>query len=62
MQQLKLIGIRDVCDRTHRSRAWIYSAIQRGDFPKQVSLGGRAVAWPEHEVNDWIAQKISERS
>lgn len=62
MDHLRLIGLREVCDRTNRSKAWVYASIQRGEFPKQVPLGGRAVAWVEREVNDWIAQKISGRS
>lgn len=31
----------------------IYAMIEAGDFPAQVSLGGRAVAWVRHEVEGW---------
>lgn len=33
-----------------RSRSTHYCDIQQGLFPRPVSLGARAVGWPEHEV------------
>jgi prophage regulatory protein len=30
-------------------------------FPRPVSLGSRAVAWIESEVQDWILERIEER-
>ncbi|WP_083455421.1 AlpA family phage regulatory protein [Sphingopyxis sp. 113P3] len=29
-----------------------------GKFPKPVQLGGYAVAWPENEVENWIADRL----
>ncbi|KAB1507405.1 AlpA family phage regulatory protein [Photobacterium damselae subsp. damselae] len=31
-------------------------------FPKTVDLGGRAVAWVESEIHEWIAAKIAARA
>ena len=28
-----------------RKKSWLYSAIQRGEFPAPFSLGGGRVAW-----------------
>ncbi len=28
-------------------------------FPKSVSLGDRAVAWVESEVQEWILERVS---
>ena len=36
-----------------RSRAWIYRAIQSGDFPKPVRLGLRAVGWRDSDIRAW---------
>ena len=31
--------------RVGLSRAWIYSAMEKGEFPRPVKIGRRAVAW-----------------
>lgn len=57
----KLIRLKDVIDCTGLARSTIYKYIDDGMFPKAVSLGGRAVAWVESEVQDWILEKIEKR-
>ncbi len=32
-----------------------------GEFPKSISLGDRAVAWVESEVDDWMENILMER-
>lgn len=44
--------------RTGLSRSIIYKRISEGTFPRQVSLGDRAVGWIEQEIDDWIASRI----
>jgi prophage regulatory protein len=44
--------------RTGLSRSTVYLRISQGNFPKPVSLGGRAVGWVEAEINDWLNQQI----
>ncbi len=44
--------------RTGLSRSTIYLRISEGRFPKPVSLGARAVGWPEHEVDTINAARI----
>jgi len=39
-----------VKESTGLSRSTIYLRIEQGVFTKPVSLGGRAVGWPAHEV------------
>lgn len=58
---MKLIKIKEVMNVTTLSRASIYKYMNLGRFPRHVSLGGRAVAWVEEEVEDWVAQRVSER-
>lgn len=38
----------------------LYAQIKAGRFPRSLSLGGRAVAWRESEVENWIAERIAE--
>ena len=35
--------------------------MQNGQFPKPVRIGGRAVAWPEAEVEAWLNARLAER-
>ena len=44
--------------RTGLSRSTIYLRISEGTFPKPVSLGARAVGWPESEIEAWVTQRI----
>lgn len=45
---------------TSLSTSEIYRRIEAGTFPAQVKLGTKAVAWLEHEINDWIRQKVDQ--
>ncbi len=50
----------DVETLTGLSRAWIYAAMARGEFPRPLRIGKRAVAWPRSVVDAWIeAQKAA---
>ncbi|PHM50985.1 helix-turn-helix transcriptional regulator [Xenorhabdus sp. KK7.4] len=55
-----LIRLPEVQRRTGYSKAWIYKLISDGEFPKQVKIGPRSVAFIEAEIDDWIAQRITE--
>jgi prophage regulatory protein len=35
--------------------------MDEGSFPKSVSLGDRAVAWVDTEVEDWMEACLGER-
>lgn len=58
---MNLLKLPAVCQKVGLSKARIYAGIAAGTFPKPVALGERAVAWPEHEVDDWIQARIAER-
>lgn len=47
--------------RTGLSRSTIYLLMQNGQFPKAVRIGGRAVAWPEAEIEAWLNARLAER-
>ena len=57
----KLIRFPEVIERTSKSRAAIYAAMNRGRFPKTVKLGRKSVAFLEHEIDAWIAEHIAQR-
>ena len=45
--------------RTGLSRSTIYLLISEGCFPKPVSLGARAVGWPDSEVDALNVARIA---
>jgi|HubBroStandDraft_1064217.scaffolds.fasta_scaffold48939_2 prophage regulatory protein len=56
-----ILRLTDVLRRTGLSRSTLYNRIAKGEFPHQVSLGGRAIGWIKGEVEDWINDRISLR-
>jgi len=54
----RMMRLPEVLAITGLSRSTIYFRIAEGTFPKQVSLGGRAVAWLENEIQDWLQHQI----
>ena len=51
----------EVLRRTGLSRSTIYEMISRGDFPRQIKLGRRAIGWAADEVIEWINEKATGR-
>ncbi|ULH06433.1 helix-turn-helix transcriptional regulator [Alcaligenes faecalis] len=45
----------DIIRITALSRSSIYRRIATGDFPPQVSLGGRAKGWRREDLQAWIS-------
>jgi prophage regulatory protein len=43
-----------VIELTGLSRSTIYLRIANGEFPRQISLGGRAIGWRETDVHRWL--------
>ena len=48
----------EVLQQTGLSRSTIYEMISRGEFPRQVKLGRRAVGWNATDVEEWIHSKV----
>lgn len=60
-QHVRLIRLREVLAKTGLSRSAVYAAIQAGTFPAPIPIlpGGRSTAWPEHEVDTWLRERIA---
>lgn len=54
----RLLNIKEVIDRVKLSKATIYNRIAAGEFPRQISLGGKRVAWLESEIDGWISEQV----
>jgi prophage regulatory protein len=56
----KLLRLTAVKELTGLSRSSIYA---HPDFPRPVKIGGggRAVAWVENEIHEWVNARIHQR-
>jgi prophage regulatory protein len=54
---LKLIGIRMVCELTSLSRATIYRLVVDERFPRALKISANRIAWREQAVLDWLASR-----
>lgn len=52
-----ILRIEEVLHRTGLKRTMLYDLIEKEKFPKQFSLGARAVGWYEDEVENWIRNR-----
>ncbi len=59
MTHKRIIRLREVIRRVGLCRSSIYQYIRAGRFPRQVTLGGRAVGWIELEIDQWIDERPS---
>jgi len=55
-----ILRLPSVKSRTGLSRSTIYLRISQGTFPKQISLGGRAIGWVEEEIEAWLSNQIEQ--
>ena len=55
---ISILRLPAVKARTGLSRSTIYLRISEGNFPKPISLGGRAVGWVESDIQAWLQQQI----
>jgi prophage regulatory protein len=42
---------------TGLSRSSIYDMMKKGEFPRPIRIGKRAVAWSESDITDWLANR-----
>lgn len=55
----KILRLRAAKELTGLSRNSIYLMMRAGTFPKNISLGARAVGWLEADIQAWIDSRIS---
>ncbi|WP_226886032.1 helix-turn-helix transcriptional regulator [Serratia ureilytica] len=57
----RFIRLPEVLYTTGLSRSTVYEMMGRKQFPVQVSLGGKIVAWLASEVEQWMDERITNR-
>jgi prophage regulatory protein len=58
---LRLLRLPEVLVRVGLGRSAWYDLVRAGRAPQPCHLGERCVAWPEHEISEWVAARIAER-
>lgn len=61
LPEVRFIRMKEVLAICGKSRSSVYEAMQKGEFPKSVKLGGRSSAWVKSEVEQWAQARIKER-
>lgn len=59
---MRFLKLKEVMQKTALSRSAIYRKMDEESFPKSVSLGDRAVAWIESEVEGWMESVVNTRA
>lgn len=59
--KMKFLRLKDVMSLTGLGRSTIYKFMDDEVFPKTIPLGGRAVAWVESEIEEWMEQRLALR-
>tara|TARA_R110000764_G_scaffold20693_2_gene52979 strand:- start:28002 stop:28172 length:171 start_codon:yes stop_codon:yes gene_type:complete len=54
--------LNEVINTTGLSRSSIYAYMSKGNFPKPIQLGPRAVAWVDEDIQGWLQIRIKARS
>jgi prophage regulatory protein len=55
----KLLRLASVEDMTGFRKSSIYAGVRNKTFPAPVRLSARAVGWREHDIQQWIASRVS---
>lgn len=57
----RLMRMPDVINMTGLPRSTIYLKMKNNEFPQQVQISSRSVAWIESEIQAWINTSVSKR-
>ncbi|WP_312346859.1 AlpA family transcriptional regulator [Leclercia sp.] len=60
-ENLRLIRISAVMNLTGLPKSTIYLKMKNKQFPSQLQIGSRSVAWLESEIQEWILKNINQR-
>jgi prophage regulatory protein len=55
----RLLRLPEVRQKVGLSRSAIYKLISEGQFPRQVAIGPRTVAWVQEDLERWIEERLN---
>ena len=54
VEKERLFRIGEVLEITGLSKSVLYEMVNRGDFPRPLRIGLRAVAWRQEDIQQWL--------
>jgi prophage regulatory protein len=60
-ETISVLRLRAVKERTGLSQSGIYAKMSRGEFPRSIPLGGKAIGWRSDEITAWIERQTAKR-
>lgn len=58
---IRLLRLPKLLQRVPLCRSSIYALMDQGKFPLPIKISENAVAWLEHEIDDYLQERIAER-
>lgn len=58
----RLVKLKEVLTIVPYGKSTLYNKIAKGEFPKQIRIGPRAVAWKLDEVIEFVERLLSQNS
>lgn len=58
-ENVRLLRIRQVCERTGLSRSTVYELVSEHELPKPIQISARTVGWVESEIDSFIRSRIA---
>lgn len=55
----RFLKLPEVKQQVGMCRSAIYDAIKKGEFPAQIKIGDRAVAWNSNDIDAWMENRIN---
>ena len=55
----RLLRLPEVKEKVGLSRTAIYKLIAEGQFPRQIPIGPRTVAWYHEDLERWIEERLN---
>lgn len=56
---VRFLRLPQVLERTCLTKSTLYEMVGRGEFPKQVKISQRSVAWRESDVDAWCRTRTN---
>ena len=60
-QQYRVLRLRALKAKTGLSTTTIYDKMSKGEFPRPIPLGVKAVGWLEHEIDAYLEKCLAAR-
>ena len=57
----RFLRLSQVIEMTGVGKTFIYTHMEKGNFPRQIQISPRTVVWLEQDIIDWMEKKIQRK-